>query len=176
MFTKVSLTIVTMILLVSMVACGAKSLTLPASNATQLSPQSSTSGTPTESDSADNYQMLPLISANVANVSLDATADGTTQQLKIGEVLSISLDSNTSTGYSWFATISNAAVLVQMGEPVYQETATNSSTPVLGAAGAQIFYFQATGTGTTSLTLDYKRSFETNVTPEKTFSMTVEVK
>ena len=176
MFTKFTLTIVSMIILVPMVACGAKSPTLPASNGTQRSPQSSTSDTPTESKSADNYQMLPLISANVANVSLDATADGTTQQLKMGEVLSITLESNPSTGYSWFATISNPSILVQMGEPVYQESSTNSSTPVLGAAGTQIFYFQAAEVGTTTLTLDYKRSFETNVAPEKTFSMTVEVK
>jgi inhibitor of cysteine peptidase len=176
MFTKFTLTIISMILLVTLAGCGAKSPTLPASNATQPIPQSSTSTSTTESESADNYQMLPIVSGNVANVALDATADGTTQQLKMGEVLSISLESNPSTGYSWFATISNPAVLVQMGDPVYQEAASNSSTPVLGAAGTQIFYFQAAGSGTSTLTLDYKRSFETNVAPEKTFSMTVEVK
>jgi predicted secreted protein/predicted small lipoprotein YifL len=174
MFTKYTLTIVTMILLVSLAGCGAKSPTLPASNATKASPQSSTSGTPTESDAADNYQMLPLISGKVANVSLDATADGTTQQLKKDEVLSISLGSNPSTGYSWYPTISNPAILVQMGEPQYQEPI--SSTPILGAAGTQIFFFQATDTGTTTLTLDYMRSFETNVAPEKTVTITVEVK
>jgi inhibitor of cysteine peptidase len=174
MFTKLSLTIVSIIALVSLAGCGSKSPTLPASSATPGSPQSSTSITPTESDAADNYQMLPMISGKVANVSLDATADGSTQQLKIGEVLSVSLESNPSTGYSWFATISNPAVLVQMGEPQYQ--APSSSTPIVGAAGTQIFFFQAAETGTATLTLDYLRSFESGVAPEKTVTITVEVK
>ncbi len=176
MFTKFTFTIITILLLVSLAGCGAKKTTLPPYNGGENSSQSGSSGTPTDSNSADNYQMLPLISGKVANVSLDATADGSTQKLKKGEVLSITLESNPSTGYGWFATISNPVVLVQMGEPQYQESASSSSTPVIGAAGTQIFYFQAAETGTTTLTLEYKRSFETNVAPEKTVSMTVEVK
>jgi inhibitor of cysteine peptidase len=176
MFMKFSFTISTMFLVVALAGCGGKNPTPAGSNATENSSQNSTSGTPIESDAADNYLMLPLISGNVANVSLDATAEGSTQQLKMGEVLSISLESNPSTGYSWFATISNPAVLVQMGEPQYQEPPSSSGTPLLGAAGTQTFYFQAAETGTTTLTLDYKRSFETSVAPEKTVGMTVIVK
>lgn len=118
--------------------------------------------------------MLPLITGKVADVSLDAMADGTTQQLKKGEVMSITLESNPSTGYSWFATISNPAILVQMGEPQYREPA--SSTPVLGAAGSDTFYFQAADTGTTTLIMNYTRGFESSVAPEKTVTVTVEVK
>jgi inhibitor of cysteine peptidase len=120
--------------------------------------------------------MLPYLSGKMSNITLDATADGTTQQLKKGEVMAIGLESNPSTGYSWFATISNPTVLVQMGEPQYQEPAGSSTTPIVGAAGTETFYFQAVETGTTALTLEYKRSFESNVAPEKTIRLTVEVK
>ncbi len=172
MFTRITLTIITLMLLVSLVGCGGKSANPSSSNENN----SQSGATPTESNSADNYQMLPLISGKVANVSLDAMADGSTQQLKKGEVMSITLESNPSTGYSWFATISKPTVLVQMGDPQYQEPASSGNTPIVGAAGTQTFYFQAAETGTTTLTLDYKRSFETNVAPEKSVSMTVEVK
>ncbi len=163
MFTKFTFTLLTL-LLISMTGCGV--------NRTK----NSLLGTPAETQSNENYVMLPYLSGKMSNVSLDAMADGTTQQLKKGEVMSISLESNPSTGYGWFASISNPTVLVQMGEPQYQEPAGSSTTPIAGAAGTETFYFQAVETGTTTLTLDYKRSFEANVAPEKTVSLTVEVK
>lgn len=153
MFTKYTFMIFTLILLVSLAGCGARSST--PSNASDNNSQNSAN--PTQSDNADNYQMLPLISGKVANVSLDALADGTTQQLKNGEVMSITLESNPSTGYSWFALISDPAVLVQMGEPQYQEPASDPNNPIVGAAGSDTFYFQAADTGTTTLNLDYTR-------------------
>ena len=119
--------------------------------------------------------MLPIISGKVANLKLGAIADGTTQQLKKGQVMSITLESNPSTGYSWYAAISNIAVLAQMGEPEYTAPA-ESSTPMVGAAGAQTFLFQATEIGSTTITLEYKRGWETDVAPEKTITITVEVK
>ena len=174
MLTKFIFAVVNIIILVSMAGCGVKTSTPVSSTAGDDNSQSSSSVTPTGSGAEDNYQMLPLVSSKVANVSLDASADGTTQQLKKGEVLSISFESNPSTGYSWIATISNPAVLVQMGDPQYQQP--DSSTPVLGAAGTQIFFFQAIETGTTTLKLDYMRSFETNIAPENTITINVEVK
>ena len=176
MFTKFGLIILSVFLSVALTGCGAKTSTPASSNAGENGSQSGPSSTATESNNEDNYLMLPLITGNEANISLDATADGTTQQLKQGEVLSITLESNPSTGYGWVATISDPAIMVQMGEPVYQEPPSNSSTPALGASGTQTFYFQALETGATTLRLDYKRSFETNVAPEKTVRVAVEVK
>jgi inhibitor of cysteine peptidase len=166
---------ITMLLLISLTGCGAKTSTPSNPSPTESSTQNKTSSNPTEGSPSDNY-MLPMISGKVANVTLDAMADGTTQQLKKGEVMAISLESNPSTGYSWYATISDPAVLVQMGDPQYQAPASNSGTQVVGAAGTQTFFFQAAETGTTTLTLDYKRGFETNVAPEQTVVITVEVK
>jgi predicted secreted protein len=176
MFKKYSLLIISLILLVSLAGCGGKSTTPTAATSTGGNTEATQAGTPTEENYSYNYQMLPMITGRVANVTLDASADGTTQQLKMGEVMAIILESNASTGYSWEATISNPSVLVEMQEPQYQEPASASGTPVVGAAGTETFYFQAAGTGTTSLTLDYLQSFETNVPPEKTVVITVEVK
>ena len=170
MFTKFTLTMITIILLISLAGCGTTNSSNPntsnASDNSQINPAS-----PTD---ADNYQMLPIISGKVTNMKLDASADGTTQKLKKGEVMSITLESNPSTGYSWAANISDTAVLALMGEPEYIEP-SQSDTTLVGAPGSQTFYFQAAEVGTTTLTLNYQRSWETDVEPAQTITITVEV-
>ncbi len=172
MFTKFTLSAITLILLVSLAGCGAINQSSPSSTSTNS--QGSASGTITDTNSDDNYQMLPIISSKVANMKLDASANGSTQHLRKGEVMSISLESNASTGYAWTAKISDVAVVVQMGEPEYTEPAS-SGTPLVGAPGTQTFYFQAVDTGTATITLDYARSFETNVAPAQTVTIIMEV-
>jgi predicted secreted protein len=174
MFTKITLTLITLIMLVTMSGCG----TTSPSNS-DASANSSTNKTPqtyTETNSANNYQMLPMISGKVANVMLDAMADGTTQELKKGEVMGVTLESNPSTGFGWFATIANQEILAQMGDAQYTAPPTSSSTPILGAAGTETIFFQAIATGITTLTLDYKQGFDKTTAPAKTIIIIVEVK
>jgi inhibitor of cysteine peptidase len=90
--------------------------------------------------------------------------------------MAITLESNPSTGYSWFATSSNLDVIAQMGEAQYQEPQSSSTTPIVGAAGTETLSFEAVKAGTATLTLDYKKGWETDVAPEKTITITVEVK
>jgi inhibitor of cysteine peptidase len=175
MFAKFTLTMITFIMLTMLAGCGSTTPSTPGSNAGPDNSQINPSGT-YDAAIANEYQMLPIISGKVANLKLDASAVGTTQQLKKGEVMSITLESNPSTGFSWFAALSNADVLVQMGEPEYQAPTSNATTPVLGAAGTQTYFFQAADTGTVTITLDYNRGWETTVAPEKTITITVEVK
>jgi inhibitor of cysteine peptidase len=172
MFTKYLLTLITIILLITLAGCGAKTTPTSSTDNSQSGDSEASSGTNTE----DNQQMLPIISGKVANIQLDAKADGTTQQLRVGEILAIALESNITTGYSWSTTISDPKVLVQMGEPQYQESQSSAATPILGAGGKETFLLQATETGTTTVTLEYKQDFETDVAPEKTITFTVEVK
>lgn len=172
MFAKFTLTLVTIILLVTLAGCGVKTTPTPTAD----NSQSGESETFTKTNATDNQQMLPIISGKAVNIQLDAKVDGTTQQIKVGEVMEITLESNITTGYSWSATISDPKVLIQMGEPQYQESQSSAATPLMGAGGKETFLFQATETGTTSVTLEYKRDFETNVAPEKTITFTMEVK
>ncbi len=174
MFTRFTLSIVAIIMLISLAGCGTTNQTNQTPGGTPANPSNGASNPISDTSSADNYQMLPVISGKVATIKVDASADGTTQQLKKGEVLSITLESNPSTGYAWYATIADTSVAVQMGEPEYASP-TESTTPVVGAAGTQTFMFQAIETGTTMITLDYKRAWETDVQPEQTVRLTIEV-
>ncbi len=166
MFKKSTFILVTVLLLISLVGCNKVSSNNGASN------QNTPASTSTDTSSEDNYQMLPYISGSKADVKLDASADGSTQQLKIGQIMSISLESNLSTGYSWFATTSDPQVIVQLGEAEYQQP----STPMPGAPEITTLFFQATKAGTATVTLDYKRGFEQGVKPEKTLTINIEVK
>jgi inhibitor of cysteine peptidase len=171
MFTKFTITMITIILLASMAGCSAINQANP--SLTPNNSQSSASENITDTTSEDNHQMLPIISGKVANMKLDASASGSTQQLKKSEVISITLESNPSTGYAWYASISDTNIIVQMGEPEYTEP--NSSTPLVGAAGTQTFFFQGVDKGTATITLDYKRGWETDVAPVQTITIIVEV-
>jgi inhibitor of cysteine peptidase len=170
MFAKFAIIIIAVFILISIAGCG--STQQPTSNPTDVSSNSQVN--PTTDTEANEYQMLPDLSGKVASLKLDLSADGTTQKLKKGEVMSITLESNPSTGYSWAAKISDSTVLVLMGEPQFSEP-SQSSTPIVGAPGTQTFYFQAADTGTSTVTLNYQRSWEIDVAPAQTFSIIVDV-
>ena len=171
MFSKFTLTLASIILLIGLAGCSA----IQSASDGENEAQSNDSETITETNSADNYQMLPLISGKAADIQLDASANGTTQELKVGEVLAITLESNITTGYSWSATISDPKVMAQMGEPQYQEP-TDTGTPMVGAPGKATLFFQATNPGTTIISLEYEQSFESEQTPSQTINFTVNVK
>lgn len=174
MFRKFTLSMVLIILLVGMAACGSTNQSTPSSTNGARNSQAYPSSVITGTNTSENYQMLPAISGQVGSIKLDASANGTTQHLRKGEAISITLEANPSTGYSWFATISNADVLVQMGEPEYQQPSA-SPYPMLGSPENETLYFQAADVGTTTLTLEYQRGFEKGVAPEKTITITIVV-
>jgi predicted secreted protein len=176
MSKKITLTLITIFLLASLASCSKSATPADQSSSSNGEAQESKGETYTETYPAYNQQLLPIISGKVASLQLDAEADGTTQQLKIGDLMAITLESNPSTGFSWFATSSNPDVVAQLGEAQYSEPQSSSTTSILGAAGTETLYFEATKAGTATLTMDYKRGWETEVTPEKTITITVEVK
>jgi inhibitor of cysteine peptidase len=155
MLQKISLSLFFLILLATMAGCNSSS---------------------PESNEPGNQQLLPIVSGKTANLQLDASADGSNQAMNVGEIMSFALESNPSTGFGWYATSSDPGVLVQLGEPEYQDPQSSTGTPLIGAPGIQTLYFQALSAGNATLTLEYKRSWETDVAPEKTITLTVEVK
>ncbi len=82
--------------------------------------------------------------------------------LQVGDTLTVELNSNPSTGYSWQISTVDAKVLQPVGEPQFS---LGNKTPVPGAGGTQTFTFNAVGKGKTTLTLIYVRPWETTVTP-----------
>jgi inhibitor of cysteine peptidase len=96
---------------------------------------------------------------------------GKTITLKTGEALLIELDGNITTGFNWIPAPQDPVLLSQVGDAV---VTPESNLP--GAPGRIVLQFKAVAQGQTRLRLDYKRSWETGVAPEKTFEVTVVVK
>lgn len=102
-----------------------------------------------------------------------ATASGPVA-LKVGQVLVVTLPSNPSTGYSWtISTAPDGAVLTQNGELTY--AATNPDVVMPGSGGTETVRFTATAAGTTTIVLDYRRPWETDVPPVDTVTLDVTV-
>lgn len=171
MLKKTTLMLFALVLLISMVGCSND----PAREGQPASTNDEGQENQAEAYPVQNQQLLPIISGKAASILLDSTADGTTQQLKVSDVIAITLESNPSTGYAWYATSSNPEIVAQLGEAQYQEPKTSSGEPKLGALGTEVLYFEAKGAGSATLILDYKRGWETDVAPEKTITITVEV-
>ena len=94
--------------------------------------------------------------------------------VKVGQTLVITLASNPSTGFSW--TISGApdsAVLTQDGDITY--AATNPDVVMPGSGGSETVRFTATAAGATTIVLDYRRPWETDVPPVETVTIDVTV-
>ena len=107
-------------------------------------------------------------------ISVDATKSGTQVTIPTGGTLTITLDSNITTGYSWYQTanVSNTQVLQQTSHEY-----KNPTTPALGAGGQEVWTIKALNPGTSNVSMEYRRPFEpATVAPAKTFSLTVIVK
>lgn len=94
--------------------------------------------------------------------------------LAIGQELTLALESNPSTGFAWEVADLNAGLLVQVGDPEYK--APQSGAPLVGAAGTQVFHFKAKAAGQVELKLNYRRAWEKDVPPAKTYTVTLTIR
>jgi len=116
----------------------------------------------------------PTQAALPDEVQLTEADDGASVQLALDGQLIVALASNPTTGFSWSVSDASDPQLVLQGEPKF--VPAGSTTPVVGAGGTEVFTFKAVDAGTAKLTLEYRRSFETGVAPEDTFTVTVEIR
>ena len=108
-------------------------------------------------------------------VLVEKDANGTTVTLDVDQVLAIKLESNPTTGYGWHVMDVDESILQAEGGPEMIEP-EQKATPVLGAGGWQVIRYRAKAAGETTITLGYSRSFEPDVPPIETFTLTVKVR
>lgn len=103
-------------------------------------------------------------------LALEGDDDGREITLQKGQILTIKLEGNPTTGYSWEIVESEGAILRQIGEPEFE-----AESDLLGAPGTQTLRFEAVETGQMELKLVYQRPWETAVQPLETFTVQVTV-
>ena len=104
-------------------------------------------------------------------IKLDASANGRQVELRKGQTLVITLESNPTTGFMWEVVELDESILRQMGEAEFQP-----ESEALGAGGTETFRFQAMSPGQAALKLVYHRPWEEDMDPLETFSLQVVVR
>jgi inhibitor of cysteine peptidase len=112
--------------------------------------------------------------ASGKEVILTKGDDGSTLTLDSGQALSIQLESNPTTGYSWAVLAVDPAVLEAQGELEYVKK--DSGQQRVGAGGLEILRFRPVAAGQTRLTLGYRRPWEENTEPVESFSVEITVR
>ena len=101
-------------------------------------------------------------------VILTEENNGETVTIRVGQELHIFLGGNPTTGYMWASRGLDSKFLALAEEPAY-----TAASDAIGSGGEFDFFFRMKAAGETVVTLEYKRSFEKDVEPERVFSVTL---
>jgi inhibitor of cysteine peptidase len=113
--------------------------------------------------------VVVLMTYGPREVHLTVADNGSMIELKEGQVVSITLEANPTTGYTWeIVEPLNEHVMRQVGEIEFKP-----ESEAIGAGGVQIIRLEVVNAGQTALKLVYHRPWETDVEPLETFSLQV---
>jgi inhibitor of cysteine peptidase len=103
------------------------------------------------------------IDVNVASNNINA---------KIGDIFTITLPSNQTTGYRWQISEFTSGI-VQLEKDEYKRA--ENTRGLVGAGGEQIWTFKAVGAGTVTIHFEYARSWEKNIPAIKKVDYTITI-
>ncbi len=112
------------------------------------------------------------VQGEIKNLTVTEKDNGSRFELNRGNVLTLRLESNPSTGYSWQIAENDGKVMELMGEPTYE---TPERKLIVGGIEYRIYRFKALTRGTNVLELQYRRIWEKEKEPLKTFRITVKI-
>ena len=114
----------------------------------------------------------PQTKGSPSDVVLTEGDNGKDIDLTTGTMLVIKLPSNPSTGYNWSVSGDPAPLKLQKTSFVKGK----SKNGAVGASGTSVFRLNASSAGLANLNLVYRRSWEYNVAPMKTFNVRVDIR
>jgi predicted secreted protein len=104
---------------------------------------------------------------------LTETDNGKTIKVKVGDTVTVLLQGNPTTGYSWRTAKLDGTALEQAGDANY--TSAPNPSGMAGVGGAFLFTFTAAKAGETRINLENVFPGGKDVKPVKTFVVTVDV-
>ena len=113
--------------------------------------------------------------SDAKEVAVGLAEDGKQVELRPGQVLVVTLDSNVTTGYSWTVAANDNTVLAAAGDPVYNGP-EDQKPLVVGAGGTETFRFTASAAGSTTLRLEYHRPWEVDQPAAQAYTLQVVVR
>ncbi len=118
--------------------------------------------------------LLLLGGCATSPITLEEKNSGSTVTLSPGEKFSLSLAANPTTGYTWETAVPPDDHICKNTASHYQ--CHNQNNKIVGAGGIQHYSFSAIAPGKTKLKLLYRRNWETDIPPAKTFDLDIVVK
>ena len=119
--------------------------------------------------------ILAVACSTSKEVKVVASATGSLIELKKGQTLVFTLESNPTTGFQWEVIENDESILQQKGEAEFKSSDTRNH-PASGKGGTETFRFDAQSVGNVTLKLVYHRSWEKEVEPLKTFTLQIKVR
>ena len=116
--------------------------------------------------------VLTACSTSAKQVSADDSSSGKQIDIAIGGTLTVTLDSNQTTGFSWeLKEIGDTNILQKMDSKYVAPTSN-----MVGAGGKEVWNFKALKAGTTTLSMEYSQPWAGGQKDAKSFNLTVVVK
>ncbi len=116
------------------------------------------------------FLIFTLLSLTGCGITLDITSDDVAYTIEVGDIFTITLEENPSTGYIWQGpTISDESIVELIGGP---ETIGGSSN-VVGAPNMIRWTFKAKARGIAVITFKSIRPWENNPIDKKNFTILV---
>jgi len=110
---------------------------------------------------------------SMQTINLNAKNTGKTIKAKLNTNITISLQGNITTGYSWFKTNQNGDAITETNPLKYKTQKHDKH--LVGAGGNFTNIYSSKKIGKTTITYQYKRPWEKNKKPAKTYTITIEV-
>jgi inhibitor of cysteine peptidase len=104
-------------------------------------------------------------------IAVDDSSNGREVVLHTGQALTISLNENASTGFRWMVHVKPE--ILRESEEAGEGTEAPKGPP--GRGGVRHFYFEALRPGSGEIELEYRRSWEREARPARTFKLRVRV-
>lgn len=110
--------------------------------------------------------------------AVDASYAGKEVEIAVGGSLTVTLESNPTTGFQWSesAQISDQSVIEQLDHEFMAPEDLDDRPPPPGTGGKEVWTFKALKKGTSEISMEYRRPWEQGVQPASTFTLTVLVK
>lgn len=110
-------------------------------------------------------------SAAASPLTLNEANAGQTVELCVGQEMNVILNENATTGYQWEVALIDKSVIEQSAKPEFKP-----DSDLIGAGSKKTFHFRSVAPGKAALRLVYRRSWEKDVPPVRTFEVTIKVK
>jgi inhibitor of cysteine peptidase len=117
---------------------------------------------------------LGLAATGEKAITLTAADDGRRIETTVGAVLTLRLPARPGSGYSWLVERIDERRTKELGSSTFERAGEPGR--AMGGPAFQVFRFEARAAGRSKLVLHYRRPWEKDAPPSKTFTVEIDTR